>query len=321
MDIAVANKISEEDVPHRGRRVNNGENCACAMNRSLITVALLLSSIPAFAQQIDPKAHKLCRDARDYAGCVKAFTTAAPPQEDPLTPLRNAMKQVAARIRAGTSLRDSTGTFQPVVDQLAVVQASNPDAIAVQKAKLASRMFDALQLAWDTRIKAVNHSLSQYTGAIVYNCRALKATVDEYNAIPGAPFVSWDYSKGLFGWDACRIEYSQLPEAYMASKVATVLDEGAISPSEIAAREKEVKDREAKAALERTMCAMEPWNRYLEEKPAIKQWAKANPAAAEAKKKKFMADPKNQNNCRVQGGIPAYMQETWGILNGNLMQQ
>ena len=261
-----------------------------------IVAGCSLAATPALAQQVEPKAHKLCIEAKDYAGCVKAMTSAPAAQEDSLTPLRNAMKQVAARLRAGTSLRDSTVTFQPVVDQLAVVEASNPDALAVQKAKLATRLFDATQLAWDTRIKVKAYGMEQY-GMNVYNCKALKMTVDNFNSIPGAPYVSWDYKKGLFGIDSCRVDTSQLPEAYMLPLVARVLDEGAVSPAEIAAEEKAKQERKAAAERERELCAMGPWNRYLEENPGMKKWVEANPAAAESTKKKFLANPKNQSSC------------------------
>ena len=42
---------------------------------TLTTAALLLSSIPAMAQGIDPAVHDMCKDAKDYAGCVRAMTT------------------------------------------------------------------------------------------------------------------------------------------------------------------------------------------------------------------------------------------------------
>jgi hypothetical protein len=268
-------------------------------------LATLLVAGPALATT-DPKIHTLCLEARDYAGCVKSMAAPAAPAEDSLTPLRNAMKQVAARLRSGTSLRDSTVTFQPVVDQLAVVEASYPDALAVQKAKLASRMFDALQLAWDTRIKA---SSSLY-GETFYNCDALLKTVEIYNAIPGAPWFSWGMTKkGLFGNRMCRVRYGELPENFMTAKVIQVLNEGAISPAEIAARKKAQDEREAKAAREHELCAMGPWKRYLEENPGMKKWAEANPAAAEDAKKKFLAKPENQKEC----GVPASQWNLKGI--------
>lgn len=265
------------------------------MKRLLVVVAFLVAT-PVYTAP-SPEVAAKCKDARDFQGCVKAFTTAAPMEEDALTPLRNAMKQVAARLRSGTSLRDSSEVFRPVVDQLAIVQSQYPNDIAVEKAKLASRMFDALQLAWDTRIKV---SSSLY-GETFYNCKALQITVENYNSIPGAPAVSWGYKKGIFGIDTCRVPSSQLPEVYMMQNVVRVLDEGAISPAEIAARKKAQEEREAKAARERELCAMGPWNRYLEENPGMKKWVEANPVAAEETKKKFLAKPENEKECRASG--------------------
>jgi hypothetical protein len=266
--------------------------------------------LSALAQQVDPKIHKLCIEAKDYSGCVKSMTSAPATEEDSLTPLRNAMKQVAARLRSGTSLRDSTLTFQPVVDQLAVAGSASPDSLAVEKARLASRMFDALQLAWDTRIRT---STSIY-GETIYDCKAIKLTVDNFNSIPGAPPVYFDYKKGLFGINACRGSSSMLPENSMMAAVARVLDEGSVSPSEIAAREKAKKEREEKAKREQELCALGPWNRYLEENPGMKKWAEANPAAAESTKEKFLKDPKNQSSCNTAGS-------GWGYKDLNYSDQ
>jgi hypothetical protein len=266
------------------------------MNRFLAAAAAVLVSAPAFAAP-SPEVAAKCKDARDFQGCVKAFTTAAPANDDALTPLRNAMKQVAARLRSGTSLRDSSEVFRPVVDQLAIVEGQYPDQLAVQKARLASRMFDALQLAWDTRIKVKSYGLEQY-GMDAYNCKALKLTVENYNAISGAPYVSWDYKKGLFGMDLCRVSSTELPEFYIMRNVVNILDEGAVSPVEIVAQKKAKEELEAKAARERELCAMGPWNRYLEENPGVKKWAAANLAAADAAKAKYLANPKNQADCK-----------------------
>ena len=55
-----------------------------------------------------------------------------------------------------------------------------------------------------------------------------------------------------------------------------------------------------KEKREKELCAMAPWQRYLEENPGMRQWAEANPGPAEAKKKKFLADPKNKTTCQAQ---------------------
>jgi len=264
------------------------------MNRFLAAAATLLMAAPVLAAPT-PEVTAKCKDARDFQGCVKAFTSTAPAEDDALTPLRNAMKQVAARLRSGTSLRDSSEVFRPVVDQLAIIEGQYTDQLAVQKARLASRMFDALQIAWETRIKASSYLY----GDTYYNCEALMKTVDLYNAIPGAPYISWGMEKkGLFGAGFCRVRPGELPEQYMVSKVVSVLGEGGISPAEIAAQIKAKEELESKAARERELCAMGPWNRYLEENPGMKKWATANPVAADAAKAKYLANPKNQVDCK-----------------------
>lgn len=251
--------------------------------------------------QVDPEIAKQCKDARDFQGCVKAFTTPATANEtDQLTPLRNAMKQVAARLRAGTSLRDSSMTFQPVVDQLAIVEGSNADSLAVKNARLASNLFNSLQTAWDARIRATQ----TVYGEKFYNCKILKTTVDLFNSTYGSSVVSWEYKKGLFGIDLCRVPYGQLPEDYMRPIINRVLEEGAISPQEIAAREKAEKERRAAIEKERRLCALEPWTRYLEENPGMKAWATANPSLAEQKKKEIVEDPESIKRCDKYSQFP-----------------
>ena len=256
--------------------------------------------IPSAADaQVDPKIAKQCKDARDFLGCVKAFTSPAGPVDDGLQSLRNAMKKVASRLAAGTSLGDSTETFRPVVDELALVENMYSNSLAVKKARLASDLFDALQTAWMARIEGSNYGLNEYSepGEKFYNCKALKTSADLFNAVYGSPVISWSYTKGLFGMHTCRVKYGQLPEDYMRPIVNRVLREGAISPAEIAAKEKAEAARKAEIKREKELCALGPWNKYLEENPGMKVWAKVNPGPAEAQKKKFLADPKNQGSC------------------------
>jgi len=173
-----------------------------------------------------------------------------------------------------------------------------PNSLAVQKARLASNLFDALQLAWQARIEAKAYQLSQYaTGEDVYECGVLKRTVDNFNSVYGSNAVTWDFKKGLFGTSVCRVPYGQLPEDYMRPIVNRVLREGSISPAEIAAKKKANAARVAKIKREQELCALGPWNRYLEENPGMKAWAAANPGPAEAQKKKYLQNPKNQASC------------------------
>lgn len=240
-----------------------------------------------------------CKDARDFLGCVKAFTSPATEADDGLQALRNAMKQVASRLAAGTSLRDSTATFRPVIDQLALVESRYPDSLAVKQARLAGNLFEALQLAWDTRIKAEMRDLNVYGGMKMYECKSLKATADNFDRVIGYSAINWTFTKGALGWTACKVPYGKLPEDYMRPIINQILLNGSVSPAEIAERKRKEAERKADRQREIELCALGPWKKYLEENPAIKEWAKANPGPAQAQKKKFLSDPKNQKNCVV----------------------
>jgi hypothetical protein len=265
----------------------------------LIALSAALLALPAIAA-VDPVTHKACIQARDYAGCVKAMTSAPQASEESLTPLRNAMKQVAGRLSFGTSLADSTSTFQPVVDQLAIAESKEPSSLAVKSAQEAVRLFDILQTAWKARIELENRVFRGVSGDLrVYNCKGLKITADAFDSISTTQKLYWSYTKGplgIFG-DTCKVPHGQEPDALMYPIIVRLLKDGAISPDEIAAKEKAEQERRVKAEREKELCAMGPWNRYLEENPSIKKWAASNPVMAEQKKKKFLADPKNQVEC------------------------
>lgn len=253
--------------------------------------------------QVDPEIAKQCKDARDFQGCVKAFTTPATATEtDQLTALRNAMKQVAGRLAFGTSLRDSSDAFRPVIDQLAIVESTHKDSLAVKNARLATNLFDAFQLAWEARIRSENRVFRQ-TGTKVYRCDVLKDTAEYFNRIYGSSVVNWTYKPGILG-HACKVPDNQLPEVYMRSIINRVLREGAISPQEIAARKKAEKERRAAIEKERKLCALEPWSRYLEENPGMKAWATANPSLAEQKKKEIVEDPESIKRCDKYSQFP-----------------
>lgn len=269
------------------------------MRRRLIALFALFLALPATAA-VDSATHKLCIQARDYVGCVKAMTSSPSPAEDSLTPLRNAMKQVAGRLSFGTSLADSTATFQPVVDQLAIAESKDPNSLAVKSAQEAVRLFDILQTAWRVRIQSEYTDFRGVSGDLrVYNCKSLKTTADAFDSISTTGKLYWSYTKaplGLFG-DTCKVPHGDEPDALMYPIIVRLLRDGAISPDEIAAKEKAEQERRVKTEREKELCAMGPWNRYLEENPSIKQWAVSNPVMAEQKKKKFLADPKNQVQC------------------------
>ena len=256
------------------------------MKKIIFPLLLTLSALtpPAFA------GFDQCKDARDFQGCMSVMDSKH--TIDGLTPLRQALKQVAARLRAGTSLRDSTITFQPVVDALALVADTHADTDTVRNAQKAYRLFEAYQFAWQTRIDAIAHSMNEYAtgGESFYGCEMLKVSADNFDKVLGRPAIRWNYKKGLFGMTICRVKPHQLPEAYMRPIVIQALETAAIDPKVIAAQR-------AAEAERRRRCALGPWQRHLDAKPGLKAWAKANPQLAEAKKQKFLSNPKNQTSC------------------------
>ena len=250
-----------------------------------VTAAAALLANPVRASS---DSHTKCAQVADYAGCM-AFQTGAVASTDSTSALRTALKQVAARLRAGTSLRDSTLTFQPVTDALAVADQSTETAKKVTKA---AALFEAYQLAWSTRIDHTAYSMNQYAtdGYKFYGCKALKLTSDNFDSLLGYTAIGWSYKKGLLGSHVCRVKAHQLPEDYMRPIVIRALEDAAIDPKVLAAQK-------AAAAERRRLCALGPWKRRLESNPGLQAWAKANPALAEAQKKKFLSDPKNQTSC------------------------
>jgi hypothetical protein len=151
------------------------------------------------------------------------FLSANKEKEEKLTNLQNAMKQVAARLDAGTSLRDSTISFQPVIDALALAEDSHPETYEVKNARKAAALFDVLQMAWDTRIKAYNREWSEYSEHKTYNCEALKLSADSFNRVYGSTIIPWEYKKGLFGIKACQVPYGSLPEDFMRPIIRNLL--------------------------------------------------------------------------------------------------
>jgi hypothetical protein len=57
------------------------------MQRLLIAAVAVLIAVPAVAQ-VDPKVHKLCIEAKDYAGCVKTMTQGVKGEQDSTSTVR-----------------------------------------------------------------------------------------------------------------------------------------------------------------------------------------------------------------------------------------
>ena len=197
----------------------------------------------------------------------------ASPASDELSKLRSAMKQVASRLASGTSLRDSSLVFQPVIDTHAVVPPEKHNSLAYQAAEMAIDLFDDTQAIWQARISGItctSYGCSQLASACDgYNARVQLAAVKTGN--PNA--FAWRYKTG--GWFGCR--FSSNPEVPVYRYTIGVLRNGATDPQEIA-------DYTAKLSEAKRLAALGPWQRFLERNPGMAAWAKANPTLAETKR-------------------------------------
>ncbi len=232
--------------------------------------------------QIDPKVVDQCNEARDFLGCAKAFTSPAVP-DDGLSALRDAMKRVASRLSSGTSLNNSSSTFQPVIDAHAVVPENQQASIAYQSASMAIDLFDLTQSVWQSRISntALSAGISNLPGVthLYHQCVSFRNQVNRSFGILGK-YVPWSFKEtGMFG-GRCNLSGNN-PEKPLCSYVVGILREGATNPREIENYMSELKDAKRLASLG-------PWKRYLEKNQGISAWAKANPALAEAKKKEYI---------------------------------
>jgi len=271
------------------------------MRRLQIAAAVIVASqvqLPAFAQ-IDPKIAKQCKDARDFVGCVKAFSAppAPTPVDDGLDGLRNAMKAVSGRIESGFSLRESTLFFQPVTDQLAIARDKYPSSLAVKNSAKALELFSIVQSAWQSRINTLR--VNQYFTA--YSCAPTKDGVAQFNQVAGSEVVPFRVTGGIFGLSlGCQESVGLRHESLMLSYISSLLKQGSVSPAEIAA--KEAAERETAAAIkkERELAALGPWKRHLEENPGLKKWVEANPVAAE----KFKDDWLKKNPVNLEKEYP-----------------
>lgn len=246
---------------------------------------------------IDDAIHKKCLDARDYAGCVQAASKATVQSGDQLTELRKAMKKVAARLRSGVSYANSSSVYQPVVDQLALVRQEHPKALAVEKAILANTLFDALRESRYGEINSIDYQASRnnYRGGTVYNCSRLNRFVSSFNNVYGSEVVGWRYTpkpQGLLGLKPknCVISDYQLPTRSMMKVVIKTLEQGSISPEEIAKKEEAKRLREEQRAAKILADEENAWNKHVAEQgDNYRQWLEANPSLAKEAKEKWLA--------------------------------
>ena len=92
-----------------------------SMNKLLLPLAFSLLLPTAAIAQVDPAVADQCKDARDFYGCVRAFTTPAR-RSDGFAPLAGAMGQMAAGLISGPYVRNSPSNFPPGVVPAGLVE-------------------------------------------------------------------------------------------------------------------------------------------------------------------------------------------------------
>lgn len=264
-----------------------------AVRRLLIAAFVLL---PGQAQAVvDPKIKSECMKAQDFVGCVKALSgTVESKTVDEVENLRVAMKQVADRLAFGTSLLESTETFRPVVDALALAKEKDPTSLAVKVAKKATDIYSLIRSGWQGRINGLTKNI---IGEPAYSCIPTQRAIDQVNQEVGSKaIIPYSASKNRevdslpTGFMAvCAEETVKANELKMIQFVAEILREGAASQSLINKHENERKKSymEAEYSL---------WQQHLRENKELERWVKANPKLADQKRKEFNAanPPTNQ---------------------------
>ena len=91
------------------------------MKQFLIPVEFGLLFPTAALAQVDAEVSAQCQDARDFYGCVRAFT-AHPQSRADLGPLGGAMGQMAPGLISGPSFRSSPANVPPCVIPMVLVE-------------------------------------------------------------------------------------------------------------------------------------------------------------------------------------------------------
>ena len=246
----------------------------------LASVATQLSfwCLPAIGQ-VPPEVAENCKDARDFLGCVKAFTAASDGNvDDGLRDLRNAMKQVSSRLSSGTSLNDSSSIFQILLDKHAIIDEKNYASLAYQGATTSINLFNIMQSYWSTTI----NDGSRYETLKMYSpptCKRMNTLIESFNSSVGKQVISARHKYGLLGCSLNSGSFGAAPA--MSSYISGFLKDASVDPSVIQEYSKQLQEAERVAALG-------PWQRYLDKNPGMAEWAKANPALVDAKKEEYV---------------------------------
>ena len=271
------------------------------VKRALLLAAFLVAT-PVNAE-ISDDVKATCMEAKDFIGCVQALSGSSPVESNNLEPLKKALKRLPSRLE-NTNLRDFTANTQFFSD--AIVDITEDDLktdyarFVFAEARAINDMLDALQSAWSDRISDGTYYGSY--GYRSYYCRVLRGGVAEFNVAAGygslytVEFSSTGKEGGLFSLSS---EECSPHEYKMINAIKRRVADALVSPEEKQAQlDKEKREKE--------LCEMAPWQRYLEENPGMKQWAEANPGPAAVKKKKFLANPKNQTTCQAKANNESF---------------
>jgi len=264
------------------------------MKRALLLSAFLFSS-PVSAE-ISAEVKATCMDAKDFVGCVQALSGSSSVSASNLEALTKALKRLPSRLE-NTNLRDFMSNTQFFNDALADISEgdlkTDYEKFVLAEARVIRDMLDALQSAWSDRI---NDGTYYGTYSTSYYCPVLRGGVAVFNVAAGydsSYTVDFQSTPAKGGFFSLKTEECSPHEYKMINAIKRRVADALVSPEEKQAQlDKEKREKE--------LCEMAPWQRYLEENPGMKQWAEANPGPAEAKKKKFLANPKNQTTCQAK---------------------
>ena len=91
------------------------------MKQLLFALAFGFLGSPAALAQVDPEVAAQCKDARDFYGCVRAFTTPAQ-RSDAMAPLAGVMGQAAAGLISGPTYRNAPTNVYPAMNPARLVE-------------------------------------------------------------------------------------------------------------------------------------------------------------------------------------------------------
>ena len=91
------------------------------MKQLLFPLAIGLLVPSAALAQVDPEVADQCKEARDFYGCVRAFTTPAR-RSDAIAPLAGVMGQVAAGLISGPTYRNAPTNVYPGMNPAGLVE-------------------------------------------------------------------------------------------------------------------------------------------------------------------------------------------------------